>query len=67
MIIRPTPWRQVEAGMTVIAPDGTMVVAPGPWPSDAMANVVLVDEREAADNLRTASFMWELIAIEETS
>jgi hypothetical protein len=32
-----------------------------------MANVVLVDEREAADNLRTASFMWELIAIEETS
>jgi hypothetical protein len=66
MIIRPTPWRQVQAGMTVVAPDDSMVVAPSSWPSDAIATVVLVDEREAADSLRAAGFTWELITIEET-
>ncbi len=66
MIIRPTPWRQVEAGMTVVAPDGSMVVAPSSWPSDAIANVVLVDELEAVEAMRAAGFTWELIKIEET-
>jgi hypothetical protein len=68
MIIRPTPWRNVEAGMTVLAPDGGLVVAPGPWPSDAAASVALVSEHEAAANLRAAGFTWELLeTIEETS
>lgn len=61
-------WRIVETGMTVVRPDGSLVVAPGPWPSDALASVVLVDEQEAADNLRAAGFTWELLeTIEETS
>jgi hypothetical protein len=52
--------------MTVIAPDGNMVVAPSSWPSDAIANVVLVDELEAVEAMRAAGFTWELITIEET-
>jgi len=67
MIIGRIPWRQIEAGMTVMRDEGFMVVAPGPWPSDALASVVLVDEQEAATNLRTAGFTWELLTIEETS
>lgn len=61
MIIRPTPWCDVQAGMTVVAPDGSLAVAPGPWPSEASADVVLVDEHEAAANLRAAGFIWELL------
>jgi hypothetical protein len=67
VIIRPTPWREVGAGDTVLDPAGRMVVAPSSWPSDAIANVVLVDELEAVGAMRAAGFTWELITIEETS
>lgn len=63
MIFRPIPWREVEPGMTVAAPDGSIVVAPGPWPSDAAAVVVLVDEIEAVANLRAAGFIWDVLEV----
>lgn len=62
MISYEKSWRQVEAGDTVWhAMAGRWVVAPGPWPSDAMASVALVDEHEAAAALRAAGFTWEVL------